>query len=98
MKPYLLLCMHLDTFIHWCGSTVSWQYNELFVKDEKVSDKNAEVGIYKRKIIRKKEIKYASDQEKSKIQQNKKENKISTKKKQVLRSYFFAFINSHSSI
>ena len=76
MKPYLLLCMHLDTFIHWCGSTVSWQYNELFVKDEKD----------------------ASDQEKSKIQQNKKENKISTKKKQVLRSYFFAFKNSHSSI
>ena len=51
---------------------------------------NAEVGIYKRKIIRKKEIKYAFDQEKSKIQekerkcafdQEKKKNTLSTKKK-----------------
>ena len=63
-----------------------------------MSNKPEEVGIYKRKILRKKR-KHAFDQEKSKIQEKKKgthgldkENKKVTKeKKKVLKSYFFFF-------
>ena len=54
-----------------------------------------EVGIYKRKNLRKRERKHAFDQGKRKIQEKKKENKILTKKhKKILRSSFFSFINS----
>ena len=69
------------------------------------------MGIYKRKPERQKERKHAFDQEKSKIRHKKKENALTKKKKskkyqgldyafdqekkQVLRSYFFSFINSN---
>ena len=57
------------------------------------------MGIYKRRILRKKERKHAFDQEKSKTQEKRNKirilTKISTKKKKV---YFFSFINSHLRI
>ena len=50
-----------------------------------------EMGIYKRKILGRKERKHAFDQGKKMT----KENKLDQVKKQVIRSYFFSFINSH---
>ena len=44
-------------------------------------NQSREVGIYNRKISRKKERKHNFDQKKSKIQEIKKENTLSTKKK-----------------
>ena len=49
------------------------------------------MGIYKRKILKKKKRKHAFDQDKSKIQEKKKENKISTKKKTIFKIFIFFF-------
>ena len=48
------------------------------------------LGVYKRKILRKKKDNTLSAKKKSKIQEKKKENKISIKKK-VLKIFLFFF-------
>ena len=51
-------------------------------QDLEVRNQTAEMGIYKRKTLRIKERKHAFDEDKSKIQEKKKENMLSIKNKE----------------
>ena len=61
----------------------------------RISRNCPEVGIYQKKQESKIERKHAFHQESDQEKRKKNSNQLEQEKKQVLKSYFFSFINSH---